>query len=191
MGWISGLVKIASGIIKPLLGIAAPAVIAAPIVTRAALPAVTRAASRVLGTLGRGAATLPGQVAIGIGAGALGAGLVAGDGAGGVPIGAGGAPLMAGGAGALRGNGRFARQTIVQTIDLVTKTVARTEVFSGAPFLMNNEVRKLRTVARKVARANGRLPRRTVRQSDLSALKDNLVRQALTGASCPPSPPKC
>lgn len=94
----------------------------------------------------------------------------------------------------LRGNGQFARTTLVSTINLQTGQVVRQQEFSGAPFLMNNDIRKLRGIARKVAKANSRLPRKTTKPSPISQLRDATVQQALqivqsggARALCPPS----
>lgn len=87
------------------------------------------------------------------------------------------------------GNGVVARQTIVQTINLMTGAVVRTELFSGAPFLMNSEVRSLRRVAKKVGKAHAKLPRRTVQKSALKELTDAAVAEALRKVQqpCPPA----
>jgi len=101
----------------------------------------------------------------------------------------------AGGVAMLRGgNGQFVRQTLVNTIDLQSGQIVRQEVLKGAPFLMNNDIRKLRGIAKKVSKANSRIPRRTTKQSVSAALTEATVQQALqlvrTGgarALCPPS----
>jgi len=191
MGFFSSLIRGISKIAKPILGVlglgAAPAA-AAPTIITAGLPAGFVQAGRGLATaaggaaraLGRGAATLPGQLALTGGAAFAGSRLAApGVAAPGL------APAVIGGP--ARGNGRFARQTIVETLDLVTGQVVRQETFSGAPFLMNNEVRKLRTVARKLTKAHGKLPRRTQQVSLTSQLKDAAVRKAIEQTQCPTS----
>jgi len=87
------------------------------------------------------------------------------------------------------GNGVVARQTLVQTINLMTGAVVRSELLPGAPFLMNSEVRSLRRVAKKVGRAHAKLPRRTVQKSAMKELTDAAVAEALRKVQqpCPPS----
>jgi len=69
----------------------------------------------------------------------------------------------------------------------MTGTVVREEVLQGAPFLMNNDVRKLRSTAKKLNRAAGRLPRRTVTPSKSKQLTDAVTDAALRGVvrGCP------
>jgi len=96
---------------------------------------------------------------------------------------------MGGGRGG--GNGLVARQTVVQTVDLQTGLLLRQEVFSGAPFLMNSDVRKLRSISKKVTKAHSKLPRRTVKESKLKQLSDAAVDEALRKVGGPSCPPKC
>lgn len=96
---------------------------------------------------------------------------------------------MGGGRGG--GNGQVARQTIVQTVDLMTGAVVRQVVFDGAPFLMNSDVRKLRSISRKVSKANSKIPRRVVAQSKLKQLQDAAVDEAMRKVGQPSCPPKC
>jgi len=88
-----------------------------------------------------------------------------------------------------RGNGFFATSTIVQTTDLRTGQVVRQRILNGSPFLMNNEVNKLRTVARKLGKANARLPRKTRRASAqrelVDAVTQNALRRVITDGNCP------
>lgn len=96
---------------------------------------------------------------------------------------------MGGGGG--RGNGLVARQTVVQTIDLVSGLLIRQVVFDGAPFLMNSDVRKLRSISRKVSKAHSKLPRRVVKESRMKALTDAVVDDAMRKVGQPACPPKC
>jgi len=93
------------------------------------------------------------------------------------------------GRGGGRGNGQFARQTIVQTIELATGAIVRQEVFPGAPFLMSNEVSRLSTVSKKVLRAGRKIPRRVSKESETAKLKDIVLREAMRRITvpCPPS----
>jgi len=90
-----------------------------------------------------------------------------------------------------RGNGRTFRRTFVQTVDLFTGAILRHDAFPGAPFLMNNQVRQLRTTAKKLTRAAGKIPTRRTRTSLTTQLKDAVLQRALAsakgvGALCPP-----
>jgi len=84
-----------------------------------------------------------------------------------------------------RGNGQFVVDTIVETTDLGTGKVVRRKVLEGSPFLMNNDVRKLRQTAKKLGKANARLPRKTVKQSAakelINAITQTALRRVLTG----------
>lgn len=88
-----------------------------------------------------------------------------------------------------RGNGFFVTETIVQTIELATGQIIRSKCLAGSPFLMNNEVNKLRTVARKLGKANARLPRKTRRASAqrelVDAVTQNALRRVITDGNCP------
>jgi len=179
---IKGALTVGAGLLGVGGGGRAAAAAAVPVAVRAVAPTV---ATRALRAAGRVATSLPGTLALTAGAAALGSGLAGTrvEGPGGTTIF--GTEFGQGG----RGNGQFVRQTTVQTFDLSTGAVVRQQVFDGAPFLMNNEVRRLRTVARKLGRANAKLPRRTVKQSPLSELKDAAVSAALTNVrkGCPPA----
>lgn len=88
------------------------------------------------------------------------------------------------------GNGRSFRVTTVSTFDLATGALLRFEKFPGAPFLMNNDVRKLRATARKLTKAHGRIPRRSVKESLTKQLTDAALQGALRRQlPCPPE--KC
>lgn len=88
------------------------------------------------------------------------------------------------------GNGQFVKQTVVQTILVATGAVVRQEILAGAPFLMAKDVTKLRSTAKKLTRAAGKLPRRTIAQSKAKqvteAVQDAVLRQVSAGC-----PPKC
>lgn len=88
------------------------------------------------------------------------------------------------------GNGQRFRTTIVITQDVDTGRILRTEILKGAPFLMNNDVRKLSTISRKVSKANSKIPRKTVRESATTQLKNAAVDSALRNvlSTCPPKP---
>jgi len=89
--------------------------------------------------------------------------------------------------GAGGGNGRFNVITTVTTIDNVTGQAVRQKVFAGAPFIMQKEVAHMRSVAKKLSRAHGRVPTRKVKQGINSmisdAIKDKILHSAQIGAS--------
>lgn len=190
MGFFSTLVRGIKAIAAPILGVlgfpvARTAVAAAPgLAARIGGGIVATGGRAVVAagrTIARGAVrffrSTTGQIITVVTAAEIAAAVAAG----GVEVaGPGGGALIGGG-----GNGRFVRSTIVTTTDLSTGQVVRTQQLDGAPFLMNNEVRKLRTVARKLQRAAGKLPRRTVKQSLSSQLSEKALLAAIDGVTCP------
>jgi len=191
MGFFSSIIKGITSVVAPIgraiLGLPPPAAVqqVQQIGMRALGAPIAAAGAGIART-----AAATGRAAVGVirtPAGALGVGAAVG--AAGTRILTPSSPGAAVGAAMVRGaggNGQFVRQTIVETIDLASNTVVRQLVFDGAPFLMNNEVRRLRTVAKKLGRANARLPRRTVKESAVSQLKDAAVRNALDNiGKCP------
>jgi len=105
------------------------------------------------------------------------------------PLGVAGAP--AGGpidtTGFSRGNGRTANRTIVETMDLVTGQIIRRRMMPGTPHLMNSEIRAAKKVFKKSADLQKRIPRRTVKQSEVTQLKNALVRRAFQNVTVAPS----
>jgi len=83
-----------------------------------------------------------------------------------------------------RGNGRTVRTTVVTTTDLFTGEILRQVELDGAPFLMNKDVQKLRQTAKKLTRAHGKLPRRTVKESMTKQLTDAAIKAALDLTRC-------
>jgi len=77
------------------------------------------------------------------------------------------------------GNGKVAKRTIVQTINLDTGNVVNQIILEGAPFLMNKAVRELARTTRKLRKANAKIPRRTVRQSLGSQLTERVLNQTI------------
>jgi len=173
MGFFSGIARIIGGVAKTFLGVPA-----AP-VQQAAVRQVTglgaRGAARL--TAGRRVVQAVAPVAAGVAGGALLTSLPhpgpinTVDPVTGMHVHMGG--------GGMGGNGVVARQTVVQTIDLRTGAVLRQEVFSGAPFLMASDVRKLRAVSRKVSKAHQKLIGRTRKPSKKSQLTDAILDSAL------------
>jgi len=77
------------------------------------------------------------------------------------------------------GNGVTHLQTIVQSIDNATGAVVREDIMKGTPFLMNSDMIVARRVFKMLSEANAKLPRKTVRQTETTALKNQLVNTAL------------
>lgn len=77
------------------------------------------------------------------------------------------------------GNGRVFKQTIIQTIDVSSGDVLREVIKEGAPFLMNKEVAQLRVVAKKLTKAERKLPRKTRSASPQKELIDAVTAEAL------------
>lgn len=148
------------------------------------------------------AAVRPVLPAAAVAAGSFATGALAFGGGGGAA--AGGAPLAAPGGqfinpatgqigGLSGGNGMFTTVTVVSTFNNQTGAVVKQRNFLGSPFLMNKEVSHLRSTTRKLMKGAARVPRRSVKQSTASKLKDQLEdtllhaaqRQALPVAPCP------
>jgi len=180
MGFFSTIARVLGGIARTVLGVAPAAAAVAP----AAAPAIAGVsrliggAARVAGAAGRFVSRQAVPIGVGLAAGAAGQALVGAlqDGRGAV--------VMGGGLG--RGNGQFAKQTIVETIRLADGAVVRQEVFAGAPFLMQKAVRELRATTKKLTRANARIPRKTREKSKNAQLLDAVLDRALSNvAACP------
>jgi len=80
------------------------------------------------------------------------------------------------------GNGVTHRRTIVQTIDNATGDVVREDIRRGAPFLMKHEVQVAKRVFKTIGKLANRMPKRTVKESETTALKNQLTNKALTTA---------
>ena len=162
---------------------------AATTAARAVLPAARTGTAGAAAAVAARAARIAGSpaaaLAAGVAGGVAGAQIVSLPHPGPV-TGAAAAAVMRGGLAG--GNGVVARQTLVQTVDISTGAIVRSELLPGAPFLMNSEVRSLRRVAKKVGRAHAKLPRRTVQKSAMKELTDAAVAEALRKVQqpCPP-----
>jgi len=168
MGFLGTAFRVLSGVARSFLGLPAAA---APVAAAVATGVPARLTAAAAATAARIARSRAARVGVGVAGG-----IVAGEVVSRAIPGGDGAAMAATG----RGNGRFARQTIVETLDLMTGQVVRQQVLSGAPFLMASDVRKLEQTTKKLRRANARIPRRVVKESALAGLKDELVRGALS-----------
>jgi len=87
------------------------------------------------------------------------------------------------------GNGRFATRTTVETLDVVTGLIVKIKRMPGSPHLMNKDLSAARKVFRASAKLHSQMPRRTVRESATTKLKDAAVDAAIRRAqgddNCP------
>jgi len=172
MGFFSSILKVVAPIAGAFLGVQAaqPAAIAAP--------AVSPAASTAIATIGRRAPTAIAGIP---GAGRLGTGLIT--------------PALARRA-AVTGvlgpisSGRMRKRTTVETFDPVTGVVSKSISFAGGVAVRAADVAAARRVFRQIRKLDGKLPRKTVKQSPVKALTDRVIKNALERAGddngCPP-----
>ena len=166
MGFIDGLLKTVVSVGRGLLGLPAKAA------------RVVRAAPKA--AVGVGAAVAAG----GVTAAALAAG-------GGAPAGALPGFVVNPATGELvapgGGNGVLATTTMVTTVNRLTGQIVKQRVFVGSPFIMNKEVAHLKSVIKKIGRADRKIPRRTSAMSlnaqINAAIKDSILHQAQRGAA--------
>lgn len=92
----------------------------------------------------------------------------------GVSVGAAAATLVVSG-----GNGKIAKRTIVQTINLDNGKIVNEVVLEGAPFLMNKAVRELARTTKKLKKAVKRIPTRLVTESLGKQLTNKVLRQTI------------
>jgi len=148
--------------LKPLVELATPVVGA--LIGTAAAPGVTAALGALTGDT-------PAQTALKVAA-AGGPGLVTQT------------ALSIGTAqGALAGiTGNLRRRTIVQTFNPITGAILKSEIFKGAPAVMNSDVAAANRLNRQLSRLNKKQPRKTVKQSTAARLKEEVVESALREA---------
>jgi len=90
------------------------------------------------------------------------------------------------------GNGQFATRTTVERLEIANGQVTITSQSPGSPHLMNSDIQAAKKVFRNVAKLNRRLPRKTVKESPVSKLKDAAVEAAIRRANTDDCcPPKC
>jgi len=81
-------------------------------------------------------------------------------------------------------------RTVVQTI-APNGTIVRSELLMGRPFLMDKDIVTAKRVFRQSRKLAGKIPRKTVKQSQSAQLKEAVVQQALQNlisGPCPPPP---
>lgn len=88
------------------------------------------------------------------------------------------------------GNGRTATRTIVQTMDLATGQIIRQKTMPGSPRLMNSDVAAARKVIKSVGKLHNQMPRRTVKEGEVTKLKNAAVQAATQRVHqvCAPKP---
>jgi len=77
------------------------------------------------------------------------------------------------------GNGATATRTLIQTVDLATGLITALDIRTGSPFLMNNDVRKIRGLSKKLLRAAGKVPRRTAKTTPQKQLTNAVIQRTL------------
>jgi len=85
-----------------------------------------------------------------------------------------------------RGNGRTANRTVVQTLDLMTNKIVRNRILPGTPHMMNSDIRAAKKVFRQSADLHSKMPRRTVKESETTKMKNQIVQAAVQKVICPP-----
>ncbi len=87
--------------------------------------------------------------------------------------------------GQIAGMAEIRTQTVVQRVSRRTGNVISEIVKQGSPFLMNAEVRGLRRVAKMIAKAHGKLPRKSgkISEAAISAAVGARIAQ-LNNAQC-------
>jgi len=93
-----------------------------------------------------------------------------------------GSPAAVSGTPGAGGNGVTHLRTVVQSIDNATGAVVRESIQEGSPFLMNKDMQIARKVFKMIGMANKRLPKKMVRVSEATMLKDQLVTSSLQAA---------
>ncbi len=179
---LGGVVRIGRG----LLGLP-------PAAAAAALPAGRTARQLLTSVPGfaRRAAVATARQAPGLAIGAAGAIIARGavDAQAGIDAQATLAAQRAAGAPLGRGNGQFVKQTIVQTIELMSGAVVREVVTQGDVFLFSKDVSKLRSTSKKLLSAAGKIPRRATKTSKgklvTDAVQDAVLRSVTQSVACP------
>jgi len=89
------------------------------------------------------------------------------------------------------GNGRTATRTVVQTMDLLTGQIIRVKTMPGSPRLMNSDVAAARKVIKSVGKLHNQMPRRVVKESEATKLKNAAIAAAMQRTQQIDCPPKC
>jgi len=83
-------------------------------------------------------------------------------------------------------------RTIVQTIAPNGQIVA-SEMLAGRPFLMQKDIVTAKRVFKQSRKLASKIPKKTVRESPTTQLKDRVIQQAMQNLLCAPAcpPPAC
>jgi len=86
--------------------------------------------------------------------------------------------------------GRRRKRTTVETFDPVSGIVTKRVTFAGGVAVRASDVAAFKRVFRQVTKLHGKLPRKTIRESQVKQLTDRVVKNALERAgddngSCP------
>jgi len=84
------------------------------------------------------------------------------------------------------GNGSRSTRTLVQTLDINTGRIT-TVIKPGSPHLMNSDVKVMRRVIKMTAALNKKIPRKIQRESEMTQLKNQVIRNAFQGVTCAPA----
>lgn len=91
---------------------------------------------------------------------------------------------------AMESRGRLRKRTIVQTFDPVTGAVTSVQTFPGGVAVRSSDVAAARRVFRQIRKLDAKLPRKTVKQSQVKQLTDRVIKNALERAGDDPDCPK-
>jgi len=78
--------------------------------------------------------------------------------------------------------GRLRKRTIVETFDPATGRVCKQTIFAGGVAVRAADVAAAKRIFRQVSDLHGKLPRKLTKQSEITQLKNRLVKNALEGA---------
>jgi len=69
-----------------------------------------------------------------------------------------------------------------------TGGVTKMEVMAGRPAIMQSDARRARAFIKKISKGHAKLPRRTVKASEMKQLQQQLLSRAVSSAACLPAP---
>jgi len=87
--------------------------------------------------------------------------------------------------------GSLRRRTIVETFSPESGAITKREVLKGAPAVMQSDVAAANRLNRALRRLNKKQPKKLVRETEITSLKNEVVASALRRArdDCPPKCP--
>ncbi len=87
------------------------------------------------------------------------------------------------------GNGRFAKRTIVQTLDRARGVIVSFQILNGAPHIMNSDITAAKRVFRQVSKLTQKLPRKTVKESATKKIVNAVQANVMAQLTCGVKPP--